>query len=285
MHLLTKSPTSSGPIVSHPRLQELRAGRALFLILTAGFFAFLMLSSFVESIFSGHFSFPWNFSIFLLTLLAGAGLFSLCLSYWKRIDLLRFEVALGDTSFLANEQPPANSEALPVATTITTNSSVEYALLLGYLSLMSLALMILSFSTLTFLSWFWSLVLTGLIEGAFLFALFLMASGSRSLEIAQEGIKERTPKETYLVRWHEMQFFVCYHEPGPWSHSPALIYELSSESHVLTWTCLQRDNRLYSLARCFFPFEKARARAQALCSLVVAKTGLALYDLRNRQEA
>ncbi len=61
------------------------------------------------------------------------------------------------------------------------------------------------------------------------------------------------------------------------------IYELSSASLVARWSVVQRRSRFAPLTELFFPFsQEENMRAQALCSLVAARTGLPLYDLSKK---
>jgi hypothetical protein len=116
----------------------------------------------------------------------------------------------------------------------------------------------------------------------------IMTRLRRPMEIKQEGIRfqnnQALQKGFVLMFWHEARFFACYPEPGPWNDDSVLIYELSSASLVVRWVVVQRRGRFAPLMELFFPFSgEANRQAQALCSLVAARTGLPLYDLSKKK--
>ena len=276
-------------IRSNPRLGTLRFNRAIFLFMTVFFFIlFLSLLAFslVNAIVtSGSRLFPWIFLFLILFSLSNVVALSLQIHYWKRIEPRRFAAALGNEHLLANEQPEPHSDALQVPLTIDVSPLVErrIAIIYGLLSIflftlflfVSLAIL-LPFS----LPWFSALLIAVFIGGCFTLGFVLLTHIRSPLEVRQEGMRFRTREgiSTFLF-WHEARLFACYPEPGPWRDSPTMIYELSSASHVVSWTWMQRKHPLNFIAGPSLPFEEHNAQMRALSKLVVEKTALPLYDL------
>jgi hypothetical protein len=62
--------------------------------------------------------------------------------------------------------------------------------------------------------------------------------------------------------------------------TPATRYELATERWAVEWRRL-RHVRWYSFEQPEFPFDEYDRQMEALLSLLAAKTGLPLYDLRD----
>ncbi len=278
-------------ISPNPRLAMMHFVRACFLLMTALFFVlFLLLTTFY--IISDSFPFapdrlPWGFFYFLLFLLYSIGFMFLRIHYWKRIEGWRFATALGDKRLLADEQPQPNAEILTIPVTIKTNQLIERRISIEYLLVSIFLLTLYIYMSLTLLihvSFFWSLLIAILVGGLLTLGCAFGAHIRWSIEVSQEGLRFRTHERNYaFMFWHEARLFACYPEPGPWNDSPAMIYELSSASQVVYWTWMQRKNPLDVITRPALPFEEHSAQMRALSELVVAKTGLPLYDLSKGQ--
>ncbi len=290
---LVAAPKPPHDLISpNPRLAMVRFGRAACLLMTALFFALFLLlitlSIVNDIVTSGSGPFPWSPLFLILTFLLNTGFMSLQIHYWNRIEPWRFATALGDKRLLADEQPQPNAEALPIPMTIKTNQLIERRIFIGYLLvsifLLTLYLYIL-LMPLSYESFLWPLLIAVLVGGVFILGWVLIVRPRWSIEVSQEGLRFRTPNSaTYVFMfWHEARLFACYPEPGPWNDSPAMIYELSSGSQVVYWTWMQRKNPLDVITRPALPFEEHSAQMRALSELVVAKTGLPLYDLSKGQ--
>ncbi len=267
--------------------------RAIALLTTVFLFAlFLLLVTFFSvnaSVTSRPGPFPWYFLFLLLFSLLNFGFFSLQIHYWKRIDAWRFAAALEEKCLLADEQPAPDTEALPIPLAISMSPLIERRISIGYgLVAISLFTFDIYMSLALFwpfpLPWFRAVLIAMLVGGLFTLCFLLLTLVRSPIEVSQEGIRFRTREriDTFMP-WHEARLFACYPEPGPWNDSPARIYELSSVSHVVSWTWMQRKTPLHFIAGPALPFEKHHAQMRALCSLVTAKTGLPLYDLSKGQ--
>jgi hypothetical protein len=133
------------------------------------------------------------------------------------------------------------------------------------------------------LPWFWALILA-IVIGGLLPAIGVFSARVRyPIEVTEDGIRFRSMKGQTLMFWHEIRLFACYAEPGPWHNPPALIYELSSASNVVYWIEIQRKDLLNIFRNPSRPLQEHTALMQAFHALIVARTGLPLYDLSKHE--
>ena len=76
--------------------------------------------------------------------------------------------------------------------------------------------------------------------------------------------------------WQDARLFACYYAP----FTRELTCELSSGSSVARWSCAQRAGTPWQMWTATVPFEEHRTQMQALAQVIVSRTGLNLYDLR-----
>lgn len=293
-HLFAEPKPPHDLVRPNPRLGMIRFSRAIFLLMTVLFFVLFLFLIIANSLVNarvtfGPRSFPWPFLFLILISLFNVSVLSLQIHSWKRVEAWRFAAALGEKRLLADEQPEPNAEALQIPMTIRMSPLIERRIFMGY-GLFAIFLITgdLSLSLTLLLSsplpWFWSMLIAVLVGGLLTLGFLLLTQIRSPIEVSQEGIRFRTPERisTFLF-WHEARLFACYPEPGPWSESPTMIYELSSAIHVVYWTWMQSKHPLNFIAGSSLPFEEHNAQMRALCSLITAKTGLPLYDLSKGQ--
>jgi hypothetical protein len=137
--------------------------------------------------------------------------------------------------------------------------------------------------------WWWVLALTVAAVVLMMFVFIVIWRQRRIIEVSQEGIRSWTKSLGMSERgaigifWHEVRLFACYRKPGPWNKRAALVYELSSASQVIRWTWVQQNNSLRIGEEPIISFDEHQAQMRALCSLIVAKTGLPLYNLSSER--
>lgn len=124
-------------------------------------------------------------------------------------------------------------------------------------------------------------------EDSTLFAIVLFAFGlvimlpvsllleRRTLFVTEDGIGYRNIDEVEMLRWNDVQLLAV----TGGNNRRALAYQLSSSRQVIRWTRQMRSSR-FMLIRPTMPFEVYDAQMWALLSVVDARTGLPLYDLR-----
>lgn len=283
--LLAQPDPPSRLIVPDPVLGRLRLIQVPFFILAIFLAALFISICLMNLILFRALSLPPSFLalLFLSTaFLANICFLSVLSHYWKHIEAQRFSAAQQDQHLLADEQPQPNANALQVPILILTHQIVDFRFRTGYVLVMGLLFAIYAYFFLPSFfpfSWLWSLMGGVLAWGLVLLIFVLITRVHYRIEVTGAGIKTRTHGGS-MVFWHEMRLFACYPEPGPWRNSPALIYELSSASHVIRWQWVRRKSWLYALGGKPAPgFEEHNAQMQALCALAAGKTGLPLYDL------
>lgn len=83
-----------------------------------------------------------------------------------------------------------------------------------------------------------------------------------------------------FVSWQEARLFACYKLPGLLSgYTSTVIYELSSPSKVVRWNWMRSPQSLLTILETQLSTDVYHQQMQTLCELVMAKTGLPLYDL------
>ena len=207
----------------------------------------------------------------------------------KRLDQ-RLERALqGDRSLVAREQPLADPNLLPLPTTIKLDQSrravVFLSLAIAFILFISFVIGIVSGSgqshhhpsndalLLT------ALIILGAAVVALLVALVLIFFLMRSLLISTIAVDEQGLSSTYrgitsTITWSDARLFAVLNPEKP---STMRFYELSNEQTVVRWVNMpmrtlfqRRENMAHA---------EYRRKVQALLALIVARTGLQLYDL------
>jgi hypothetical protein len=209
--------------------------------------------------------------------------------YWKGIEQRRFAAVHGERTLLAAEQPIPNPTSMRLPVTIKLRYHKEFMLLMtGAALLMSL----LFAGTFTFLDTGYLLftpnrllffLVIFIIFAAFLlallFALFLSRLGRQQVEVTESGLTARFGGRTATVMWGEVRLFAKYATFGARESGAAMTFELSSATDIVRWTWVWRKSYLIGLWPAI-AHDEYNMQMQALLSVVEAKTGLALYDLR-----
>jgi hypothetical protein len=280
-------------IQANPILATLRTTRFVWFFILACLFALIVVSFLLEAIFGGgqHFSAsPLLFPFPLLVVNA----FNLAINiaqgrYWEAIEQRRFAAVQGDRALLAAEQPTANAAAVRLPLTITLGYSKAFVLwtmggvvlmallFAGVISLSNIGpLFLTSHRLLLFLVIFSILAVNGL---AFLFVIVFSGLGRQQIEVTEHGLYTRYAGRTGRVMWEEARLFALYCTFRAQKSGAVLAYELSSPRDIVRWTWVQR--KTYSLGlKPTLPLDEYNRQMQVLLSLIAARTGLPLYDLR-----
>jgi hypothetical protein len=224
----------------------------------------------------------------LVSLIEGITLFGLAWRF-KVLNRRRQAAAGGDPSIPpAAEQPIPNEAALPLPFTITLVPRRAGAFAASSL-----------IGVLFFLVTFWLLFTDGLagpgtdplftiiclialFSIAIGFAIFLsfvfIRYGYNEITATEAGLAIRERTATRYIPWHEARLFAII--PGIKRSGPPTFYELSSAATFAAMTRL-RCNTLFPFNRKpALPFDEYDRQMEALLSLIAAKTGLPLYELR-----
>ncbi len=103
-----------------------------------------------------------------------------------------------------------------------------------------------------------------------------------TIETRENGL--RTEAGTF-IHWHEARLFACYKLPGlvPGDRT-TVVYELSSASHVIIWRWIHNPQSPLTFWGPLLSPDEYHRQMQALCDLVIEKTGLPLHDVNQLAE-
>jgi hypothetical protein len=294
---INQAHSSDSPIAPHPSLTSFRSMRIAFLLLLAFMIFLFIFEPLTDIVARNIVHFSWEELPVLLIYLGIVGFAFIMERRLKHFEVLRMAAAQDDDSLLADEQPEPNAEALRVPVKFTMRFSRKG--LLAYGSSLGLLFLILANASFLFEQWlqhmfdpsiwWWVLVLTVAAIALMAFVFTVIWRQRRIIEVSQEGIRSWTKslgmneRGAIGIFWHEARLFACYRKPGPWNKRAALVYELSSSNRVIQWTWVQQNKSLRIGEEPTIPFEEYQAQMRALCSLIVAKTGLPLYDLSSER--
>jgi hypothetical protein len=287
---------SGNVIKANPAIDVLRTTRR-FLLFSFVLLLGLTVSIYTDDIISHHGQFFAKYPIpttgFIIVIFVFLLIrFTLQERYWKRIEPRRFAAARGEYTLLATEQlwPEESSMLLPPV--IVLRRSREYFLRVAAM-LLAYAILVASFFTgwltldkgmtlfpsnpllvfvVTFLAF-------GLFSLCILFALSFSSSGQQQITVTEGGVTGHDSNQTHTVMWQEARLFAMYNTLGAEKNGAAVTYELSSARDIVRWTWVLRKTYWVGLESAISHDEYNR-QMQALLSLVVARTGLPLYDLR-----
>ena len=212
--------------------------------------------------------------------------------YWQRIERRRLAAVGGDPSLLANEQPIANLAALQLPCKITVRmGSGAIVFLIGMVLVFAVIFSafytwvidgFLSFSPDRLHNFLELFAIIGTSTAVILLILFLspLGLGQQSVEVTEQGIRTRYGGKRSFMRWEGIRLFALYNTYATQKTGASLTYELSSATAIVRWTRLLRPNVLRLRMVPTGPFEEYTRQMQALSALIVARTGLPLYDLR-----
>lgn len=117
----------------------------------------------------------------------------------------------------------------------------------------------------------------------FVVALFTQRTEANGLTVSEEGLKMRlasSSPDTYVIRWSEARLFAI--TVGRKQRPGQVGYMLAAPGpgKFVTWPRLCNPPQWYSTHEPSMPFAEYDQQIQALLSLVAARTGLPLRDLR-----
>ncbi|HEX6477824.1 MAG TPA: hypothetical protein VF043_03190 [Ktedonobacteraceae bacterium] len=208
--------------------------------------------------------------------------------FWRRVERRRQRAAQGDQTLLAKEQPGVDQKALSLPFTIGTRTSRKYLFaVMGFLGLLAvLAIVLYIFSDNStqssldhFLYSLLPFMAIAVVVIGVLFAVVLFWRGRQEIEVTESGLVTRFGGRVSKMDWNEAHLFAVYGVSGARNSGLASTYELSSANKIVRWIWVQRENYNLHLAPAVSRDEYNR-QMEGLVSLVAAKTGLPLYDLR-----
>jgi len=223
--------------------------------------------------------------------------------YQERLEQRRQAAARGDHKLLAAEQPLQDATALPLPITLRRRHSGKiYLRLLTIMLLLVLILFIPLYIALSYLfpllpgSQLSSQTLSLIILGIFTFVILLVlglslgmlyAREHEQLTVTEHGLMKIGPwGKVQSMSWQDAQLFairVVYglKKTGRLAARIPSQYELSSAHDIIRWGPLPDTNiQAFVSGETASPLPVQGNYSQALLSLIAARTGLPLYDLR-----
>jgi MFS family permease len=218
--------------------------------------------------------------------------------FWKRLEQRRQAAAKADHSLLAAEQPVPDAIALPLPTTIGQRPKWVTFLLIPGIMLLIMLIAVIAFVVflphllpplphhralphnflfiVVGISAILIFLYCGLIFG------ILYAKVRQQLTVTEHGlIMVGLLPKVHSVSWQEARLFAINGMYGAKKYPYPSIYELSSANDVIRWSWMRRNSaRALFFAQPTLPTEEYEKQMQALLSLIAARSGLPLYDLR-----
>jgi hypothetical protein len=266
-------------IRSNPLLETYRIALLAFGIMTVAAFFLTVLfvwAALMEGQVRRAFNGPTiDLPVFVLLLL----ILSLQYRRLKRIERCRLAAARGELGLLADEQPAPDPGALTLPAIFQMRwSKAQFLFLAG---LMELVILLYSIYGWLIIDRF--PLLLALIGGTVLVLILvpvLFVTSRQTLDVTEEGLRLRASGQGGMVHWNEAQLFAVSSILGAQKSGALLTYELASASSIVRWTRIVRTSLFGLHMDPGMPLNEHNREMEALQRLIVAKTGLQLYDLR-----
>ncbi len=215
--------------------------------------------------------------------------------FWRKQDKRRQQAANGDQNLIAEQQPITSGTTLSLPITIVQRTAKGWLLVLVVATILLLVLLVIFviFEILqdpSSIEVIYSLLLFILVPAAFiLYVVSPLLQGIQTLTMDEGGIGVRIGfGRTHRIEWNEAKLFAVsaiYKQPyGITSEMRQFptYYELSTEREVVRWRWVRTRN--FIAIEPSLPVVEYDRQMQAVLSLIVAKTGLTLYDVRPREQ-
>ena len=216
--------------------------------------------------------------------------------YWKRQERRRQEAARGAQNLLAAEQPVPSDSALSLPITIAQRPNRVILLIPGLVAVLAI---VFAFSIVYVypqslsphhpvpLSTLYAIAGVAIIAVALLGGLLFAVTYYRvrqQITVTQDGILMLGVRKVHSMRWDEARLFAIDGLNGAKKVNEPFLFELSSTNEVIRWNWLRKSTRrIIFLAKPTVPRAEYERQMHALNSLIAARTGLPLYDLREKR--
>lgn len=202
--------------------------------------------------------------------------------YWKRHEERRQAAAREDQSLLALEQPLPDANALSLPFTIRQRTSryLFLTILITGIVIVGVSILGAVFSLGLHRAEFITLGILGACICCLSWTFY--AIGRQQTTITQDGliVLGVFPK-VHHIAWQDARLFAIYGLAGVQKDQPPVVFELSGADKIIRWTWLRSSNKKVTyFAAPADKQEEYDRQMQALLSVVAARTGLSLYDLR-----
>jgi hypothetical protein len=215
--------------------------------------------------------------------------------FWKRLERRRQAAVRGDESLLAAEQPIPDATALQLPLTIEQRP--DWFKLLTMLGIPLLLALILAVILVAFppdwitgpyarsitpdIMYIIATVIVGLtLVLCGVLAAILYNRVRQQLTVTETGLIKPGFRKVQSISWNEARLFAIDGIYGGKKYPYPTVYELSSANEIIRWMWIRSTWRIIFFARPAVSQEEHNRQMQVLLSLIAARTGLPLYDLR-----
>jgi hypothetical protein len=292
----SKLQEAAGAVMVDPALAGLRTLRTAMVVCIV-----LCILSFVGLLVVSRFglhlllSAPFNPLFLAIYMIYPLIMVTILMRLHKRLEQRRQRAATGDASLLAVEQPAPYATAFSLP--ITIGQRPKWGTLLLFpgilLALMTVLVLLLIISppysllpppngqplpqSVVFILVGSLLIVTLLLCGLLIALLYAVAK--EQITVTEHGlIKVGLLRKVHSVPWQEARLFAI---DGVKKYRHPIVYELSSAHDIVRLVWMRRSNRrVIFFAQPTGSVEEYERQMQGLLSLIAARTGLPLYDLR-----
>ena len=219
--------------------------------------------------------------------------------FWKRMEERRQAAANGEQNLLAAQQPVPNAQALSLPITIRQRPNWFTLLILPAILIVLVAILFpLMFNLFpqsftsphhTHLSPLTNAIIIGVpVLLLLLLCVVLVAvmyfKGRQQLTVTENGLIIPGFRKAHSISWQEARLFAIDGIFGAKNYQHPSIFEVSSARDIVRWTWIHANNR-----RVLFPAKPAMStenynqQMEAVLALIAGRTGLPLYDLRDKK--
>ncbi len=210
--------------------------------------------------------------------------------FWRKQDQRRQQAVQGDQNLIAEQQPISDATMLALPITITHRTAKGWTVVLVIATLLFLAFVVFAIVTLLQDPHFIDDTITSLILVLVLavFSLFIIGpivQGYQTLIVDEHGISVRVGfGRIHHMKWDEAKLFAisAVYKQGWETRQLPTYYELSTQQEVVRWRWIRSWS--FITVKPMLPIAEYDRQMQALLSLIAAKTGLMLYDVRPREQ-
>lgn len=227
------------------------------------------------------------------------GLVAIQAKYWRKRRELRTRAVQGDPALLAGDQPEPDAQAVPLPMVIKVHTRMRamvvlVAIMLGVMMVAIIAGFFIGFSQVraahpqeNLLSGLPIVLIVMGIVVVFIMVVLLLAFAlaawlnKQKIEVTEEGITSMLWRKKQHMRWNEARFFSM---GGSANEKRPTYYELSNERTNVVW--MELRSRKFFLSGFLEPegisLQEYEDEMKKLREIIAGKTGLKLYDLRNK---
>ena len=216
--------------------------------------------------------------------------------FWKRLEQRRQEAAAGDQSLLAAHQPVPNAQALSLPLTIRQRPNWFSLLLLPGIMLIVTAIALPIMLNILprsvghrpvpslFMPIFIGIAVALILIYCVVIFAILYNKSRKQLTLTEHGLIIPSFRKAHSISWQEARLFAIDGIFGAKSYPHPAIFEVSSARDIVRWGWVRPNSvKVIFFAKPTVPTEDYNQQMEAVLSLIAGRTGLPLYDLRDKK--